>query len=114
MLILGRYYLGKGAGATNLTWGIVTHNPVAALLIFILGGVSFTIWREKRAGRISVLVLMVVVLSAQNINHPEYILLTIILASLMIWIYRQMADDLELNPSEVNGESAKMFRFFSG
>lgn len=37
MLILGRYYLGKGAGATNLTWGIVTHNPVAALLIFILG-----------------------------------------------------------------------------
>ncbi|WP_196215621.1 glycerol-3-phosphate acyltransferase [Cyanobacterium aponinum] len=114
MLILGRYYLGKGAGATNLTWGIVTHNPVAALLIFILGGVSFTIWREKQAGRISVLVLMVVVLSAQNINHPEYILLTIILASLMIWIYRQMADDLELNPSEVNGESAKMFRFFRG
>jgi len=114
MLILGRYYFGKGAGATNLTWGIVTHNPVAALLIFILGGVSFTIWREKQAGRISVLVLMVVVLSAQNINHPEYILFTVILASLMIGIYRQMADDLELNPSEVNRESAKMFRFFRG
>jgi len=114
MLIIGRYWWGKGAGATNLTWGIVAHNPLASLLIFILGGVSFTIWREKQTGRISVLVLMVVVLSAQKINQPEYIFFTVILASVMIWIYRQMADDLELNPSGVNQDSAKMFRFFRG
>lgn len=114
MLIIGRYYWGKGAGATNLTWGIVVHNPLAALLIFILGGISFTIWREKQTGRISVLVLMVIVLSAQKINSPEYILFTVILASLMIWIYQHTADDLELNPNGVNQDSAKMFRFFRG
>lgn len=47
-LVMGRYWGGKGAGATNVTWGIITHNPIAALLIFLIGGVSFTLWREKK------------------------------------------------------------------
>lgn len=57
---------------------------------------------------------MVVILSAQRINELEYILMTIALASLLTVIYRRMPDDLDLQTSQVNPESAKMFRFFRG
>ena len=50
-LVMGRYWATKGAGTTNVTWGIFVHNPVAALLTAIIGGISFTLWREKQAGR---------------------------------------------------------------
>lgn len=113
-LVMGRYWGGKGAGATNVTWGIITHNPVAALLIFLIGGVSFTVWREKQTGRVGILVLMVVILSAQRINELEYILMTMALAILLIVIYRRIPDDLDLPTTKVNQESARMFRFFRG
>ncbi|MBL1209791.1 glycerol-3-phosphate acyltransferase [Geminocystis sp. GBBB08] len=113
-LVIGRYWGGKGAGATNVTWGIIIHNPVGALLIFLIGGVSFTLWREKHTGRVGILVLMVVILSAQRINELEYIFMTVALASLLIGIYQRMPDDLDLQPNQVNRESAKMFRFFRG
>lgn len=113
-LVMGRYWVGKGAGATNVTWGVITHNPVGGLLIFLLGGISFTLFRSREEGRLGILVLMVVVLSAQNINSPEYIFATIGLASLLMWIYSQMPDDLNLNPRDVNRQSSKVFRFFRG
>lgn len=113
-LVMGRYWGGKGAGATNVTWGIITHNPFAAFLIFIIGGISFTLWREKNTARLGILVLMVVILSAQRINELEYILMTIALSTLLMVIYRRMPDDLDLPASQVNGESAKVFRFFRG
>jgi pyruvate,water dikinase len=113
-LVVGRYWWGKGAGATNVTWGVIVHDPMAAMLIVLVGGVSFTIWREKRLGRLGVLGLMVVILSVQHPNEPQYIAATIGLAGLLAWIYAQIPDDLDLSISEVNPESAKMFRFFRG
>lgn len=113
-LVMGRYWVGKGAGTTNVSWGIMAHNPVAGLLIFLLGAISFTIFRSRQGGKIGVLGLMVVVLVAQNINSPEYIFVTIGLASLLLWIYSQMSDDLDLNPAHVEQNSSKVFRFFRG
>jgi pyruvate,water dikinase len=34
-LVLGRYLVGKGAGTTNVFWGIVTHDFLAALLTLL-------------------------------------------------------------------------------
>lgn len=113
-LVMGRFFWGKGAGATNVTWGIVTHNPLAALWIAVLAGVNFTIGRDKQSGKIGVLVLMVVVLSAQRIDDGIYILSTIVLASILIWIYKNIGDDLQLSSDQVNRESAKVFHFFRG
>ncbi len=115
-LVVGRYWgsKGKAAGATNVTWGILFHNPIAGLLIGITGGISFTIWREKQIGRISILILMVVILSAQRIHDFTYFVSTCVLAGLLIWIYNHMNDDLELDLNKVNSESSKMFRFFRG
>jgi pyruvate,water dikinase len=113
-LVMGRYWGGKGAGATNVTWGMVVHNPIAALLILLIGGISFTIFREQKSARLALLGLMVVILSSQHPHDPPYIIATISLASLLGWIYRQIPDDLDLSTTKVNPESAKMFRFFRG
>jgi pyruvate,water dikinase len=93
---------------------VVVHNPVGALLIFLIGGVSFTIFRERKTARYAILGLMVIILSAQHPYDPEYMIATIILASLLAVIYHQIPDDLDLNTTSVNPESAKMFRFFRG
>ena len=113
-LVMGRYWGSQGAGTTNVTWGILFHNPVAGLLIAFIGGISFTIWRNKDLARVGILVLMVVILSAQNINNLVYISSTVILAGLLIWIYQHIPDDLELNSNEVHSESRKIFSFFRG
>ena len=33
MLIMGRYLMGKGAGTTNLVWGVTVHDWQTALLV---------------------------------------------------------------------------------
>ncbi|MGY6529426.1 MAG: glycerol-3-phosphate acyltransferase [Cyanobacterium sp.] len=106
-LVMGRYWAGRGAGLTSVTWGIMAHNLGAGLLIFLLGSISFTIFRTRKGGKIGFLGLMVVVLSAQNINSPEYIFVTIGLVSLLLWIFDQIPDDGELKSSQV-------FSFFRG
>ena len=113
-LVMGRYWGSQGAGATNVTWGILFHNPIAALLIALIGGISFTIWRDRYLGRISILVLMVIILSAQKIDNLIYILATITLAVLLMFIYQRIPDDLDLNRDEVDSESRQVFNFFRG
>ena len=113
-LVMGRYWWGKGAGVTNVTWGVVVHDPMAAMLIFLIGGISFVLFREKQTGRLAVLGLMVVILSLQHPHEPQYIAAIISLAGLLAGIYSRIPDDLDLIANEVKPESAKMFRFFRG
>ncbi|NES83502.1 MAG: glycerol-3-phosphate acyltransferase, partial [Moorea sp. SIO2B7] len=46
-LVMGRYWIAKGAGTTNVVWGIVVHDPITAGLVFLIGGISFTINRDR-------------------------------------------------------------------
>jgi len=57
MLVMGRYWMGKGAGTTNVVWGFVVHDWRVALLVFLIGGIGFTIIRDRTMGRYGVLVL---------------------------------------------------------
>jgi pyruvate,water dikinase len=57
MLVMGRYWMGKGAGTTNVVWGFVVHDPKAALFVFLIGGIGFTIFRDRQSGRLGVLIL---------------------------------------------------------
>ncbi|MEC4894482.1 MAG: glycerol-3-phosphate acyltransferase [Oscillatoria sp. PMC 1051.18] len=113
-LVVGRYWMGKGAGTTNVVWGIIVHDPIAAGLIFLTGGVSFTIFRERQAGRIGILVLLVVILALRHPHEPELIIAAIALACMLAWIYSKIPDDLDLRANEAKAESQKMFRFFRG
>ncbi len=113
-LVMGRYWVGKGAGTTNVVWGFVVHDWRIAGLTFLIGGVSFTILRERQWGRTGVLILMPTITALLYWQQWERTGLAAILSLLLFWIYAQMPDDLDLPPEETHRESEKMFRFFQG
>ncbi len=112
-LVIGRYWLGKGAGTTNVVWGCLAYDWTVALLVFIIGGISFTLLRERRQGRIGVLILLPLIIGLQR-QSPTQVLAAIALSSLLAWIYSQIPDDLDLKPTQAQTESQPMFKFFRG
>ena len=113
-LVMGRYWIGKGAGTTNVVWGFVAHDVRVAGLVFLIGGISFTIVREKKAGKTWVLILFPAILALLHPHEYARILAAIVLAIFMGWIYHKMLDDLELPPTEAEANSQATFRFFRG
>jgi pyruvate,water dikinase len=113
-LVMGRYWIGKGAGTTNVVWGIIAHDYLTAILIFIVGGISFTFVREKKAGKWLVLILLPIAIALRYINDPARIIAAMSLSALLAGIYQKIPDDLNLPVSEVQSESQQMFYFFRG
>ncbi len=113
-LIMGRYWIGKGAGSTNAVWGYAVHDWRIAALSFLIGGISFTILRERELGRIGVLVIFPVLTALLHPNDSGRIIAAIALAVLLGWIYHKIPDDLDLTPESGKAESQAMFKFFQG
>ncbi|WP_013325332.1 glycerol-3-phosphate acyltransferase [Gloeothece verrucosa] len=113
-LVMGRYWMGKGAGTTNVVWGIVVHDPVTAALTLLIGGTSFTIFRDRASGRLVILFLFALILALRHSTQTEYIIAAFLLAGLIGWIYHKIPDDLDLPDSDVNPQSQQMFDFFRG
>ncbi len=113
-LVIGRYWFGKGAGTTNVVWGYVVHDPIVAALTFVISGIGFTILRERRQGRLGVLVLFPLLTALRHPHEQGVIVASIALAVLIGWIYAKIPDDLDLAPDAGRTESRSMFRFFRG
>jgi len=111
-LVIGRYWGGKGAGTTNVIWGILVHDPISAGLIFLISGISFTILRDRAAGRNGTLILMALIISLRHINDPSRIIAIIALSLLLFAIYYKIPDDLDLPTQQ--GKNSSMFQFFRG
>ena len=114
MLVMGRYWIGKGAGTTNVVWGFVVHDAIAAFLIFLIGGISFTIFRDRTSGRIGVLILMPLILALKYPQDLSRVIFAAVLGLLLAWIYQKIPDDLDLPTKEGKAESQRVFRFFRG
>ncbi|MEO1068511.1 MAG: glycerol-3-phosphate acyltransferase, partial [Cyanobacteria bacterium J06638_6] len=112
-LVMGRYWFAQGAGTTNVVWGIVAFDWGTALLTFLLSGLGFTIFRERRQGRLLALVLLPLVTA---LRHPDGALVAAMacLSLLIAWIYKKLPDDLDLPDDQGRLESRTMFRFFRG
>lgn len=113
-LVMGRYWLGSGAGTTNVVWGFVVHDPITAGLTFLLSLVGFTIFRNKRQGRLLSLVLLSLLTALRHTNDGPRILAVVCLSGLIAWIYQKIPDDLDLSEEQGRMESRRMFRFFRG
>jgi len=113
-LVVGRYWMGNGAGTTNAFWGIITHDPVGAALLVFIGGISFTLVRARHSSRLLGLGLLALILSLRNPHDPPTMLAATALALTIGWIYQKIPDDLDLPASGVNPQSQTMFRFFRG
>lgn len=113
-LVTGRYWFSKGAGTTNVVWGYIVHDPIAAALVFLISSVSFTILRYRNQAKIGVLVLFPLMTALRHPQNQELIVATILLAVLLGWVYKKIPDDLDLNPQAAQRSSQAMFQFFQG
>jgi phosphoenolpyruvate synthase/pyruvate phosphate dikinase/glycerol-3-phosphate acyltransferase PlsY len=113
-LVIGRYWMGKGAGTTNAVWGIVAHDPISAGLVWLISLVGFTIIRDRLMGKYGALVLLVVIIGLRHPYQLEYTFATLGLASLLGWIYQNIPDDLDLVATTDQSSQSRMFRFFQG
>jgi pyruvate,water dikinase len=113
-LVMGRYWMGKAAGTTNVVWGFTVHDWVSALFVLLIGGISFTIFRNRATGRLGVLILFPVVLAMLHPYESARIGAAIALAGILFWIYQKIPDDLTLEPERANMSSRSAFRFFRG
>ena len=120
MLIIGRYWLGKGAGTTNLVWGIAVHDWQTALLGFLIGAISFTSLRTKlpakklrSIGRYTSLILLPIILWILHPQDKPRIVAAIALSLLLAVIYYRIPDDLDL-PVKTGAENQAVFSFFKG
>ncbi|MBD0269438.1 MAG: glycerol-3-phosphate acyltransferase, partial [Cyanobacteria bacterium Co-bin8] len=112
-LVLGRYWIAKGAGTTNVTWGFLVHDWRVMLLTLGISAIGFTIFRERRQGRLLVLILLPL-LTAVIHSSGERVLAVACLSGLIAWIYQKLPDDLDLSADKGRLESQTMFRFFRG
>ena len=111
-LVMGRYWFGKGAGTTNVVWGYIVHDPIAACFVFLIGGISFTVLRERQQGRLSVLVIFPLMTALRHPLDHELIGAAILLSVLLGWIYTKLPDDLDLAPTAAQADTQATFKFF--
>ncbi|MCY7321072.1 MAG: glycerol-3-phosphate acyltransferase, partial [Phormidesmis sp. CAN_BIN36] len=113
-LVFGRYWISRGAGTTNVVWGYAVHDPISALLVFLIGGIGFTILRERSQGRVGILILFSLMTALRHSQDSALIVMTIALACLLGWIYRKIPDDLDMKTEAAQKTSQSMFKFFRG
>ncbi|MEL7315603.1 MAG: glycerol-3-phosphate acyltransferase [Cyanobacteria bacterium J06559_3] len=112
-LVMGRYWGAKGAGTTNVTWGFIVHDWLTSGFTFLISFIGFTIFREKRQGRLLVLILLPVLTALRHADGTRTLAVAC-LSGLIAWIYQKMPDDLEMSATEARVDSQRMFKFFRG
>ncbi|AUT02909.1 pyruvate phosphate dikinase PEP/pyruvate-binding protein [Nostoc sp. CENA543] len=113
-LVFGRYSMGRGAGTTNVVWGLLVHDPLLTLFVSLLAIISFTLLQSRilvKYGVLLVFPLLVAILHAED--FPK-IIAAVALAALLGWIYKKIPDDLKLPAQEVDAQSQAVFEYLRG
>ncbi len=113
-LVIGRYWMGRGAGTTNAVWGLFVHDPLVAGFVLFLTTVSFTVLRSRKLVKYGVLVLFPLFVALLHADDFLRILAAIALCGLLGWIYTKIPDDLSLPTEEAEAGSQGMLEFLRG
>ena len=113
-LVIGRYWIGRGAGTTNVVWGFALHDPLASVFIFLFASISFGILRSRTIAKFGVLVTIPIIVAVLHFDDTPKILAAVALSGLIAWIYTQIPDDLDLSPEEAKADSQAVFQLFRG
>jgi phosphohistidine swiveling domain-containing protein/glycerol-3-phosphate acyltransferase PlsY len=113
-LVLGRYFVARGAGTTNVVWGFAVHDPLAAIFVLLLAGISFTIIRSRQMAKYGVLIVFPIIVRVLHSEDGFRLFTAIALSGLLAWIYNQIPDDLDLPTTEATPESQAAMNFFRG
>ncbi|WP_375499948.1 glycerol-3-phosphate acyltransferase [uncultured Nostoc sp.] len=113
-LVIGRYWIGRGAGTTNVVWGFVVHDPLVAIFVSFFAGITFTILQSRKVVKFGVLLLFPLFVMILHLGDYPRILAAVALAALMGWIYTKIPDDMNLPAQEAQTESQAMLEFLRG
>ncbi|BBD64047.1 pyruvate phosphate dikinase PEP/pyruvate-binding protein [Nostoc commune NIES-4072] len=113
-LVIGRYWIGRGAGTTNVVWGFFVHDPLVAIFVSFFAGISFTILQSRKVVKFGVLLLFPLFVMILHLGDYPRILAAVALAGLMGWIYTKIPDDMNLPAQEAQTESLAMLEFLRG
>ncbi len=110
-LVMGRYLMGRGAGTTNVVWGFIVHDPLAAGFILLVTGVCFIILRDRQSAKYVVVITVPIIVAILHMEDPFKIIAAIGLAALLSWIYKQIPDDLDLPVQNAKPDSQAVLQF---
>ncbi|MBL1199112.1 MAG: pyruvate phosphate dikinase PEP/pyruvate-binding protein [Nostoc sp. GBBB01] len=113
-LVIGRYWIGRGAGTTNVVWGFVVHDPLVAIFVFFFAGISFSVMHSRHVVKFGVLLLFPLFVTLLYLSDIPKMLAAVVLACLMAWIYTKIPDDMNLPAEEAQTESQAMLEFLRG
>jgi phosphohistidine swiveling domain-containing protein/glycerol-3-phosphate acyltransferase PlsY len=113
-LVLGRFFVARGAGTTNVVWGFAVHDPLAAIFVLLFAGISFTVIRSRQMAKYGVLIVFPIIVRVLHSEDGFRLFTAIALSGLLAWIYNQIPDDLDLPTTEANPESQAAMNFFRG
>ncbi len=112
-LVAGRFCWGNAAGVTNVVWGVIYYDARVAWLTLLLSAGSFTIFRQRKQGRLIALIIFPVMVALLRRSVAET-LAAGVLALTLGWIYEELPDDLALRSTQAQTDSQTMFKFFQG
>ena len=112
-LVIGRYVATKGAGTTNVSWGLLAHDPLVVASVSLLAAIGFLITRSKETIKLGVLVIFPLFVGIIHSQDVPRIVAALTLSGLIYWIYSQIPDDMNLPVEEANPESQPMMQYIS-
>ena len=112
-LVIGRYVATKGAGTTNVAWGLLAHDPLVAAFVSLIAAIGFLITRSKETIKLGVLVIFPLFVGIIHSQDIPRIMAAFALSGLIYWIYNQIPDDLNLPVEEANPESQQVMQYLS-
>ncbi|HIK27950.1 MAG: PEP-utilizing enzyme [Oscillatoriaceae bacterium SKW80] len=113
-LVAGRYAFSRETSTTNVVWGVIIHDWRVAVLVLLIGGVSFTIVRERQLGHLVILILYCVITALLYPHDSARLLAASALSLLLGLIYRTISHELDLPSASAQEDSRKVFYFFRG
>jgi pyruvate,water dikinase len=93
-IAMGRYWSGRGGGIIAVLAGVVLHDWLAMVLIFLFATVGLTVFSEKKARKKLILVLLGSILGLRQIANTEYVAMAIATAGVLWW------SDLKISHSD--------------
>ena len=112
-LVIGRYVATKGAGTTNVSWGLLAHDPLVVACVSLLAAIGFLITRSKETIKLGVLVIFPLFVGIIHSQDVPRIVAALTLSGLIYWIYSRIPDDMNLPVEEANPESQPMMQYIS-
>ncbi|MFM6197645.1 MAG: glycerol-3-phosphate acyltransferase [Dolichospermum sp.] len=112
-LVTGRYVTTKGAGTTNVSWGLLLHDPLVTVLVGLFAAIGFLITRSQETIKLGVLVMFPLLVGILHSEDLSRIIAAFALSGLIYWIYNQIPDDLHLPVKGSSPQSQGMMQYLS-